>query len=118
MPVSLSQLQRQRKSIAIDYADQSVEVVYNPAAITVKTLQELTSGDDKANALIRNLRLFMLDWDVEDGEGAKVAITDEVLEELPIDFLVAISEGINKDVQPGESKGATSDDSSFSPTRK
>lgn len=114
MPVSLSQLQRQRKTIAIEYAEQTVNVVYNPAAITVKTLQELTSGDDKANALIRNLQLFMLDWDVED-EGGKVAITDEVLENLPIDFLVAISEGINKDVTPGEAKGATLKDGSFSP---
>ena len=115
MPVSLSQLQNRRKTVEIEYDTETVQVVYNPAAITVKTLQELTSGDDKAHALIRNLQLFMVDWDVEDGDGNKVPISAELLEELPIDFLVAISEGIDKDVQPGEAKGATSKGGSFSP---
>jgi hypothetical protein len=114
MPVSLKNLQQRRKTIPVAYADSTLEITYNPAAITSNTLKALLSDDGDENKLIQNIMLFLLDWDVED-DGEKVTITPELLAELPIDLLVAMSEAINKDVQPGESKGATSKGGSFSP---
>ena len=114
MSVSLRQLQQQRKTITITYAGETFDVVYNPAAMTPKALDILIGDSGDKHSIIRNLLLFLQDWDIVDEAGAKVPVSSEILEELPIDLLADISKAINEDIQPGEAKGATSKDGSFS----
>lgn len=115
MPVSLRQLQQQRKTVSITYAGETFDVAYNPAAMTPKALDILTGESGDKHTIIRNLMLFLLDWDIVDEAGAKVPVSSEILEELPIDLLADISKALNNDIQPGEVKGATLKDGSFSP---
>lgn len=107
--MDISKLRSTRRTVTVQYGDESVTVTYSPSAITPKWEQEFVEAardEWKSRAVIETLSRVVVDWDVTDG-GEPYPPTVENLSALPLDFLGAVLQAIIADQLPKEKSGGS-----------
>ncbi len=101
MPISLADLQRNKRTIPVKTPFGDLEVVYRPGAITQEAI---TSG-----SVFETLATGIETWDLLD-EGEMVVITVETMRALPTALVMAIFHAMMEDVtaRPTERAGSFS----------
>lgn len=109
MPIKISDLARDRRSIQVPFGDQLLEVTYLPSAFTA----ELEGRDAQLRAQGRPLAALALQlaesviaWDLEDDRGQPVAVSREAMELLGLDALTRIHLAIRDDLLPNLRAGS------------
>lgn len=102
MPMKLSQIGAQQRTLTVEYFGESVDVTYIPKNITPHTGAELRDAQEDGDALIvaKMLAKTLVDWDVLGDDGKPMKPTEELLAEMPSSFLGAILAAISEDSVP------------------
>ena len=121
MPIRLSHLKSQRKSlvvpIQIDGEASELNIVYKPGVITEDTLGDAQKAADSGdgNALNILLSLVIVEWDLIDEDGEPLELIDEVtkspskrLGTVPIPFKSLVLNEIMEDVRGDPTTTASS----------
>jgi hypothetical protein len=110
MGITLSKIANNTASVAVQYVDDIVNVVYFPSHVTEKTFADLQnfSNTDSSNIIANFAQLNALlvglikSWDVfeDDAQAIMFPLTVDRLAELPIMFRMNILTGILGDIRP------------------
>lgn len=105
MPIRLTDLKNQQRTIPVTFFDEKGEVTYNIGAITDQMFDDVrnASETEDENSLNAILARIALDWDVMDekGEMIPIVVDDAPAPELalvPIPFKSAVLTQIMEDV--------------------
>ena len=111
MSMKLSEVRAKVKVVTVNWADETVDVGFHPAAVTPELVdkvqqQAATIEGGGAGATIGGMLEPMLDWwDVLDDDGQRIPTDAETIAALPIAFLMAVLETVQEDMRPPERKG-------------
>jgi hypothetical protein len=115
MPISLSELQKDRKTVTVSVGEETAEVVYRPSAYTPEVEDEFRlalDGGRPSDALARWLASMVTAWELVDENGEQVPPTYEEMRTLPSEFLslvvTAISEAGRPDKEARKNSGGGS----------
>ena len=105
MPVRMSNLVADRRTINFPVGDDTLRIVYKPSTINAK--QEIIEREMRdqrlfLGAMAKSLATMIVDWDLQDDAGNQVPITEEVLGELGIDVLRRLQQAIMEDLLPNQ----------------
>lgn len=113
--MKLSQLITNKRKLAINIDDETLNVVYRPGAVTPEA-QDAFMDDVTEQRLGRALALFLpkilIDWDLEGDEGV-YPLDPESLMVLPTPFLNTIFTALVADAGPNATKPAASEGGSL-----
>lgn len=103
MPISLSALTADRRTVTIPFGDDVLTVVYRPSAINA--IQEARELEDREKGQVlrsqaRSLAEVIASWDVVDEEGQPLPVSEDVLAALGIDVASKINRAILDDLLP------------------
>lgn len=106
MPIRLTDLKKQQRTIPVLFFDEKGEVTYNIGAITDQMFDDVRNASEAEdeNSLNAILARIALDWDVLDEKGKPIPIVDDgapapELASIPIPFKSAVLTQIMEDVQ-------------------
>ena len=100
MPINLTAVMANTKTIQFEYEGQTMPLTYKPATLTAKFLSDLQDGQT-ANALSEGFCELVTDWDLRNGTK-KLDITPENVASLPIQMLRQMIQGIVADGEVGK----------------
>jgi hypothetical protein len=102
MPIKLSDLNSDRRTVEFDWEGNDVHIEYRPSAITPIFQSKVVKMDTKDSMNIVDAVCTMLTgWDVLGDNGKPIEITAETLGSLPIEFVTRIVQIVFKDMKPG-----------------
>lgn len=101
MPIELSQLKANTRSVIVAYYDDTVQVTYRPSELTPTREADVRAGsnDGDNGPMLSLLADMLLSWDVMSGKEP-LPHTVEVLATLPSALLTAIFNEIREDMAP------------------
>jgi hypothetical protein len=109
LPLRLSELHNDRRSINVRFDAGDLKVTYQPSAWNDKTEIEAAkvSDDDGGNIRAEATRLarIVIDWDLEGDDGQKTPVSVETLASLGLPFMNKISTAIMDDAFPNRNRG-------------
>ena len=107
MPIEIGHLVSKRKPLKIEWAGETVNIVYRPYSLSIgQEIRDALTGDDR-HYLIEEMRRLLVEWDITE-DGQPVPIDEESLERLPLEFLNAVSRAILDEMYPNrKSAGST-----------
>ena len=113
MPIRLSDLAAKTRTVTVDFEGTPIEVTYLPGRMTMATQQRLQKSTElpagKANReLATILAELVAGWDVTDDNGAPLPVTEELVRQLPLRFVTALTTELFEDINPNEGKIASS----------
>ena len=103
MPIRLSQVGKQQKTATVAYDGETVDIVYRPGAFTPRVearINEAQKDSTVSQELAQILSEVIISWDVLDDDGQPLPPTIDLLMDLPLAFLSAVSVGIGEDMRP------------------
>ncbi len=103
MPVSITHLVRDRRTVTVPVGDESLTVTYRPSGFTPETEARLRQyADDQRGgaALVALLADCLVDWDLLAEDGEPVPISIKTLNSLPTLFLSQVVQAISEDMRP------------------
>ena len=103
MPVSISHLVRDRRTVTIPIGDESLMVTYRPSGFTSETearLRQYANNQRGGAALVALLVDTLVEWDLLDESGKPLPINVKTLNGLPTLFLGQVVQAISKDMRP------------------
>jgi hypothetical protein len=102
MPIKLSDLNSNRRTVEFDWNGNDVHIEYRPSAITPIFQSRVFKMDTKDSMNIVDAVCTMLTgWDVLGDDGNPIEITANILGSFPIEFVTRIVEVVFKDIKPG-----------------
>jgi hypothetical protein len=101
MPVSLSELQSNVRSIVVEYDNDKVAITYKPAMLTAASSAEFTK-----QGVVAQLETLLVSWDVLDEKGKALPVSTELLNQMPGRFLTHLVNAINEDMRPNSTRAA------------
>ncbi len=111
MPVRLSALTADRRTITVPFGDDSLTLTYKPSAINAvqeaRELEERASGKHLL-AQARSLKEILTGWDVLDDDGAPVPIAEDVLATFGLDVVSKMTRAILDDLLPNRTTATES----------
>lgn len=117
MPIKLTDLKNQRRTIEVEFFGETGTATYMPGAITEQMFADVqaaqTAQDENSlNALLARL---VVSWDVVDEKGEMIPIRNgkenapaPELSGVPIPFKAAVLQQVMADVVPNRQSAATS----------
>lgn len=111
MPIRLSDLSTNRRTVRLDVGDETVAVTYDSGRFTPELedeIRELTADERNGAAIVALLSRCVLDWDILDDSGKPLKPTKDNLRRLPLAFLAKLASAIAEDVRPDPTKGGSS----------
>ena len=102
MPISITDLKGNIRTINVSYFQFNSVVKYRPAMMTPVSDSEIQDAIDNGDreASIRRLCEILVDWDLIDEDGEMYPITPDALGGLDSGFLTAILQAVNEDRVP------------------
>jgi len=103
MPVSITHLVRDRRTVTVPVGDESLTVTYRPGGFTPETEARLRQyADDQRGgaALVALLADCLVEWDLLDEAGKPLPINAKALSSLPTLFLSQVVQAISEDMRP------------------
>jgi hypothetical protein len=127
MPIDKGKLTKKPVELVVEWEGETCRIVYNRRAITYNSMKEaaestrqgaedspLDEGVRNVGFLVKQLKRFLLEWDLTDN-GKPVKITEEELGGFDPEFLSALFDAIMSDIRgdpnlprPDGSDGSTS----------
>ena len=108
MPITLAHLKRNTRTLAVEFAGETVTCTYSPGEITPSLGLEL-ADEGLQLPVVHALQRLLKSWDVLDDDSMlPVPVAEDVLQSLPTEFLNAVLRAIMQDVAVGKTNGATS----------
>lgn len=99
-----------------DGPEDKVVVNYKPGALTydmAERIQLLAAGENPDKSVVFTMLMPLVEsWDLQDDEGNDLGVTEEVLGELPLDFVANILVEIKEQMIAGPLSRGTSPDGS------
>lgn len=111
MPIKLSALTADRRTVTVPFGDESLTLVYHPSAINaVQEARELEDREKGQHLLAqaRSLAEIIASWDLQDDEGKRVPVSEEVLAQLGLDVTGALTRAILDDLLPNRTTAPAS----------
>jgi len=111
MPVSITHLVRDRRTVTVPVGDEHLTITYRPGGVTAETEARLRQyADDQRGgaALVALLTDCLVEWDLLDEAGKPLPINAKVLSSLPTLFLNQVVQTITEDMRPNLSSGGVS----------
>lgn len=100
MPIRLSDLSRDERTVVLDWDGEQAELVYKPSGYTPAVEQEL-NADMTANlpnvAIAKMLSGLLKSWDVLDENEKPISTDFETLRKFPTEFLQAALAAVTGD---------------------
>ena len=111
MPIALSALTRDRRTITVQFDSESLTLTYRPSS--VNAVQEARELEERAEgkhllAQARSLAEIVQSWDVVDEQGQEVAPTEDVIATLGLDVIARLTRAILDDLLPNRTTAAVS----------
>lgn len=102
MPVTLSQLKANTRTIVVPYEQDEVRLTYQPSQMTPVVESEINaaSRDGDVGPMLQAMSKLIVEWDVMEDDKKALPHTVEVLAGLPNAFLMAIFRAIQEDMAP------------------
>lgn len=99
MPISLSHIKNDKRSVDLEYSGDSVHIVYRPSELTPTVMAEMREANEDGNDYftVDVLCKLLTEWDVMDGEKP-LPIVHETLKDLPSAFLSALLTACTEDM--------------------
>lgn len=118
MPVRLSALTADRRTIKVPFGEDTLTLTYKPSAINA--VQEARELEDREKGLhlmaqARSLAEIIVSWDLQDDDGAAVPVSAEVLSQLGLDVTSALTRAILDDLLPNRTTAPASRNGSAAP---
>lgn len=115
MPISISALTANRRTLDIDFSGETLRVTYRPAAINAA--QEARELEDKADgkhvlSVIRTITETVVSWDLMGDDGQPLPLTEDALMPLGIDILSTITTALVRDALPNRTTAPSSNGTS------
>lgn len=99
----LSDLQKKKKSLTVEYAGETLTVEYRHATYTPAFLDRM--GDKSVSDVLAEL---LSSWDLTDDKDKPLPISAEQLNNLPVPFLRAVWDTVREDIYPNPDSTAAS----------
>lgn len=109
MPISLADLTRATRTVAVEYDGHTVNLTYTPGKLTPAVEARLNDANEHnrpASGVADELAQIIVGWDVTDEKGKPVEVTTELLHEFPTRFLLACVQAIGSDARPNAQSAA------------
>jgi hypothetical protein len=111
MPIRLSALSADRRTVRVPFGDDALTVTYRPSAINaVQESRELEDREKGRHLLAqaKSLAEIIVSWDLVDDDGQAVPVGEDVVATLGLDVVSKLTRGILEDLLPNR---ATATDS-------
>lgn len=102
MPITLTDLQGNTRTLTVEYDGDTVTIVYRPGAITPSSSQDF-SRQTTADQLLE----LLVSWDVLDDKGKALPVSKDLLDTLPARFLAHLVSAIVGDLRPNVRRAAS-----------
>ena len=110
--ISVSAMRDREKVATVEFDGMTADVWYRPWIITPRVMREMrdTADDEQDNIgrIMDQLCRFVSAWDVLDEDGQRLAVSVDVMTELPNPFLLAVLNAVVADMQPTPTTGDAS----------
>lgn len=111
MPISLSALTADRRTVKVPFGDDALTLVYRPS--TINAVQEARELEDREKgrhllAQARSLAEIILSWDLVDDAGKPLPVTEETIQTFGIDVVSKITRAVLADLLPNQTTPPTS----------
>lgn len=111
MPVRLSALSADRRTLRIPFGDDALTITYRPS--TVNAVQEARELEERASgrallAQARSLVESLASWDLQDDDGKPVPITEEIMAGLGLDVTNKLMNAMLDDLLPNRRRAPDS----------
>lgn len=103
MPIRLSELTSDERTIAVEIGEELLTVTYRPGGYTPEVEDAMRSQNEKnrpGNGLAAALSRLVMEWDLTEDNGEAVEISLERLRKLPVEFLTRVTNAITTDMRP------------------
>lgn len=104
MPISITDLEKDRATCTVEWEEETAEVVFRPSGYTPLVedrWRRAIEGNRPIGGLAEMLASILIEWELVDENGAALPPTRETLEGLPSRFLVRVMDAINEANSPG-----------------
>ncbi len=115
MPISISALTANRRTVNIDFSGETLKVTYRPSAINAAQEERELADRETGHhvmSIIRTLIENIVSWDLLGEDGQPLPLTEDALKPLGIDVLQTISNSIVRDALPNRTTQPSSNGSS------
>ena len=110
MPVRISHLVKDRRTLAIPIDGETLLVTYLPSKLTPTSEDRLSERlkDQRGGAALAGLLAEMLaSWDLTDDDGKVLPTNEKTLATLPTTFLSTVATAITEDLRPNQARSGT-----------
>ena len=103
MSIKLSDLTKATKTIPVPVPDGEVSITYKTSFYTPKVeamVASMTADNAPLAANVKILADALVSWDITDDDGKIIPITQDIIGELGMHFIIAIFTAIAEDSTP------------------
>lgn len=115
MPISISALAANRRTVKVPVGDEFLTVVYRPSAVNAvqeaRELEERSAGRH-VQSMANSLAEIIHSWDLVDDTGKAAPITSELLSTFGLDVLQTLTREIIGDLLPNRTTASNSNGTS------
>lgn len=97
MPVTLSQMVANEKSLSLTIGSDTLNITYYPNKVTTAAVTEIDSSLDGQTQVLSGV---IKDWDLLNDDGTMYPLDAPSLAALGIGLLMQISQAIVRDIRP------------------
>lgn len=111
MPISLSALTADRRTVKVPFGDDTLTLTYKPSAVNAKQEARELEEREKGQHLLaqaKSLAEIVESWDVTDDKGKPLPVSEEVLAGLGLDVTSKLTRAILDDLLPNRTQPAVS----------
>jgi hypothetical protein len=115
VPISISALAANRRTVNIDFSGETLRVTYKPSAINASQEERELADKETGHhvlSIIRTLTETIVSWDLLGEDGQPLPLTEDALKPLGIDILSQISRAIVRDALPNRTTQPSSNGTS------
>lgn len=125
MPIPLSSLTADRRTVRVPFGEDALTLTYKPSAVNaVQEARELEEREKGQHLLAqaRSLAELIVSWDVVDEKGKPLPVSEEILGSLGLDVAARLQRAILEDLLPNQtprtgSRNGSSQTASSVPSR-
>jgi hypothetical protein len=115
MPIRLSDLSADRRTVKVPFGDDTLTLVCKPSALNA--IQEARELEDRAVGRVvmsqaRSLAELIISWDLLDDDGKPLPVSEEVLGGLGLDVSNKLYNAVLDDLLPNRRRPTSSPDGS------
>jgi hypothetical protein len=103
MPVAVTKLQRDTRTLRIPWDADTLNLVYRPGSVTPDLIDAVAQPEER-QPVVKFLLATVQTWDLLDDDDKPLPVTEQLLAELPLLFLRALQTAILEDLQVPKAK--------------